>query len=202
MKTSSVLRVSVLSLFVVVLTAFSVGCSSSTMTSGQFTASATPEAPGLVKLEERSRSGSRMVVDVVVFGPEATLDLNEFKFGIRIGNSNLVKLAAQATYTQTALIAAAGQTIATDVDGASDPSLVQVDVKKQGGGAGNGIAAASAVVIELTFDVRGSGTTTLALVGLGADQARAFDSLRAPIPAVTFDAASATVMAVTTGGGY
>jgi hypothetical protein len=143
-----------------------------------------------------------MVVDVVVFGPEAALDLNEFKFGIRIGNSNLVKLAAQATYTQTALIAAAGQTIATDVDGASDPSLVQVDVKKQGGGAGNGIAAASAVVIELTFDVRGSGTTTLALVGLGADQARAFDSLRAPIPAVTFDAASATVMAVTTGGGY
>jgi hypothetical protein len=26
--------------------------------------------------------------------------------------------------------------------------------------------------------------------------------LRAPIPAVTFDAASATVMAVTSGGGY
>jgi hypothetical protein len=143
-----------------------------------------------------------MVVDVVLFGPEAALDLNAFKFGVRNGNSDLVRFAPQATYVQTALIADATQTIATDVDGASDPSFVQIDVEKRGGGVGNGIAGASAVVIELTFDVRGSGTTTLTLVGLGADLPRAFDSTRAPIPAVSFDAASATVRVVTSGGGY
>jgi hypothetical protein len=184
------------------MTALSVGCSSGSMTSAQFTASATPAAPGLVKLEERSRSGSRMVVDVVLFGPDQALDLNAFRFGIRNGNTDLVRFAPQTTYAQTALIADAGQTIAADVDGASDPSLVRVQVEKQGGGAGNGVAGDSAVVIELTFDVRGSGATTLTLVGLGADPAQAFDSQRAAIRAVTFDAASATVRAVTTGGGY
>ena len=157
---------------------------------------------GLVKLQEKSRSGARVVVDAVFFGPEAALDLNAFKFGIRNGNPDLVRFVSQMTYVQTALIAGAGQTIATDVDGDSNPSLVQVDVEKLGGGAGNGVAGTSAVVIELTFDVRGSGTTTLTLVGLGADPPKAFDSAHASIPAVTFDAASATVRAVTTGGGY
>jgi hypothetical protein len=202
MSRSLFLRFSFLAVFGVLLTAFSVGCSSDSMTSAQFTPSATPNAPGLVKLEEKSRSGARVVVDVVLFGPEAALDLDAFKFGIRNGNPDLVKFVSQMTYVQTALIAGAGQTILTDVDGVSNPSLVQVDVEKQGGGAGNGVAGASAVVIELTFDVRGSGTTTLSLVGLGADQPRAFDSTRAPIPAVNFDAATATVRGVTTGGGY
>jgi hypothetical protein len=202
MTRSIVLRFSFLAVFVVLLTAFSAGCSSDSMTSAQFTPSATPAAPGLVKLEEKSRSGARVVVDVAFFGPEAALDLNAFKFGIRNGNPDLVKFVSQMTYAQTALIAGAGQTILTDVDGASDPSLVEVDVEKQGGGLGNGVAGTSAVVIELTFDVRGSGATTLTLVGLGAGQPRAFDSLSAPIPAVTFDAASATVRGVTTGGGY
>jgi hypothetical protein len=202
MSRSLYLRFSFLTVFGVLLTAFAVGCSSDSMTAARFTPSATPNAPGLVKLEEKSRSGARVVVDVVLFGPEAALDLNAFQFGIRNGNPDLVKFVSQMTYVQTALIAGAGQTIATDVDGASDPSLVQVEVEKLGGGAGNGVAGASAVVIELTFDVRGSGTTTLALVGLGANQPRAFDSLNAPIPAVNFDAASATVRGVTTGGGY
>jgi hypothetical protein len=202
MSRSLFLRFSLLAVFGVLLTVFSVGCSSDSMTSAQFTPSATPAAPGLVKLQERSRSGARVVVDAVLFGPEAALDLDAFKFGIRNGNPDLLKFVSQMTYTQTALIAGAGQTIATDVDGDSNPSLVQVDVEKLGGGAGNGVAGTSAVVIELTFDVRGSGTTTLTLVGLGADQPKALDSAHAAIPAVTFDAASATVRGVTTGGGY
>jgi hypothetical protein len=199
---STFLQFSFPAVFAVVLTASSLGCSTGSMTSARFTPSATPEAPGLVKLEERSRSGARVVVDVVFFGPEAALELNAFKFGIRSGNSDLVKFAPQPTYAQTALIADAGQTVVTDIDGVSDPLLVLVDVEKQGGGAGNGVAGASAVVIELTFDVRGSGATTLALVGVGAEPPRALDPTNAPIPAVNFDAATATVTAVTTGGGY
>jgi hypothetical protein len=186
-----------------VLSLLLAGCSNNSTTSAQFTASMTAPAPGLVKLVEMSRAGSRVVVDAVLFGPDPGLDLFAFKFGVRIGDSSLVQLAPQSSYPQNALIAGDGQTIAIDVDGTSDPSLVQVVVTKQGGGAGNGVAGASAMVIELAFDVHGSGATTLTLVGLGNVPPRAIDSADAAIAAVTFDAASAAVRGVTTGGsGY
>lgn len=194
-------RFPVLAALGVSLSLFLAGCSNSSTTSAQFAASATPAAPGLVKLIERSRSGSTVVVDVVIFGPEPALDLLAFQFGIEIGDASVVRLVPQATYTQTALVAGDGQTISTDVDSVTDPSLVQIEVAKDGGGAGNGFAAASAVVIELTFEIQGSGSTTLTLVGLGQNPPRALDSTRTPIAAVTFDAASAGVTSVTSGGG-
>ena len=178
------------------------GCHSSSSTSAQFTASVTAPAPGLVKIVPKSRSGSRLVADVVIFGPEAGLDLLAFRFGVKIGDTSIVRFAPQNNYTQTALVAGDGQAVAIDVDGVSDPSLVQVDVEKQGGGAGNGIDGASAIVIELSFDVQTSGATTLTLVGLGNDAPEALDSRRTAIAGVTFDAASASVRGVTTGGGY
>lgn len=186
----------------VVLTVASAGCSSKHTLSADFTASITAPTPGLVKLVRSGSSGSLVLVDALIIGAEPVLDLSAFKFGIKIGDDRLVKLVPQSSYVQTALVAGAGQTIAIDVDGTSDPSLVQIDVEKQGGGAGNGIAGTSAVVIELAFQVQGSGTSTLTLVGLGADPPQAIDSARAPIAAVTFDAASASVMGVTGGGGY
>ena len=70
-----------------------------------------------------------------------------------------------------------------------------------GGGTGNGVPGASAVVIELTFDAMTSGATTLTLVGQGANPPQAFDSTNALIPGVSFDAASAAVKGVSTGGG-
>jgi hypothetical protein len=179
------------------------GCSSNPSTSAQFTASMTAPAPGLVKLVQRSRSGSRVVVDVVIYGPDPALDLFAFRFGVKVDDSALVKFAPQPDYSQNALAADAGQAIAIDVDGTTDPSTVQVVIGKQGGGAGNGIGASSAIVIELPFDVLGSGATTLTLIGLGADQPEAIDSTHAPIAAVRFDAASAGLRGVTTGGsGY
>src|SRR5215510_7525079 len=102
MSRSVFLRFSFLAVFGVLLTAFAVGCSNDSMTAAQFTPSATPTAPGLVKLQEKSHSGSRVVVDAVFFGPEAALDLNAFKFGIRNGNPDLVKFVSQMTYVQTA----------------------------------------------------------------------------------------------------
>ena len=80
-------------------------------------------------------SGSRVLVHVILFGPEQDLDLFAFRFGIEIGNSNLVSLVPQSSYVQTTLTADAGQTIAIDVN-ASDPSVVKVNVEKVGGGAG------------------------------------------------------------------
>jgi len=186
----------------VALTMILAGCGTDSTISAQFTPSATAPAPGLVKLVERSRSGSRVVVDVVLHGPEPDLDLFAFRFGIKIGNDNLVRLVPQSTYNQTALVAAGGQSIAIDVDAASDPSLVQVDVGKNGG-AGNAIVGPSAVVLEVSFDVQAAGTTTLTLVGLGGEPPRAVDSARASVAAVHFDAASATVTGVSSGGnGY
>ena len=178
------------------------GCSNPSTLSAQFTPSLTAPAPGLVKLVERSRSGSRVVVDVLLYGPEPDLDLFAFEFGIRIGNDDLVRLVPQSTYDQTALVAGDGQSISINVDAASDPSLVQVDVGKSAG-AGNAIAVPAVVVLEVSFEVQAAGTTTLTLVGLGGEPPRAVNSADAIIAAVRFDAASATIMGVSSGGsGY
>lgn len=189
-----------LALPALILLASLTACSDDTSTEARFSASATPPAPGLVKLVQKSRSGSRVVIDVVIFGPEPGLDLFDFQFGIAIGNSDVLRFVTQQSYTQTALVAGAGQAIAIDVN-ASDPSLVEIDVHKTGGGAGNGFATASAVVIELAFDARTAGTSTLSFSDIGGQAPRALDSALAPIGAVTFDAQSATVTGVTTGGG-
>jgi hypothetical protein len=180
------------------------GCSGggSKSIAAQFSASTTSPAAGLVKVVLKSRSGPRVVVDVVLYGPEPSLDLYAFRFGVKIGNTTVVKFVPQASYTQTALIAGTGQTISATVDDSmADPSLVQVDVEKQGGGAGNGVAGASAILIELAFDTRTSGSSTLTLVGEGANPPQALDSSLAPIAGVTFDAASAGLTGVSTGGG-
>ena len=185
------------------LTAIAVaGCHGNSSTSAQFAPSNTAATPGLVKLMQKSRSGSRVVLDVVIFGPEPALDLSGFKFAVKIGDPSLAQLAMQTTCSQNALVAGDGQAITVEVDGASDPSLIQVTTAKQGGGPGNGIAGGSAVVIELPLDVQGSGATSLTLVGIGDQPPQAIDSTRNSIPAVTFDDASATVRGVTTGGGY
>ncbi|HEX4824140.1 MAG TPA: hypothetical protein VFV19_07485 [Candidatus Polarisedimenticolaceae bacterium] len=179
-----------------------VGCGGgTTMISGQFTASATAPSPGLVKLVRKSGSGGRVVVDAVIYGPEPALDLAGFAFGVRIGETSIARFAPQTMYRQTALVAGAGQTIAIDVDGASDPSVVAVRVDTQGGGPGNGIPGASAVVIELSFDLTGPGATSLTLVGIGNERPEALSSTRTPIGAVTFDGVSATLRGVATGGG-
>jgi hypothetical protein len=182
-------------------TVFVAACGTKSSTSAQFSPSMTAATPGLVKLVQRSHSGARVVVDVVMFGPEPDLDLLGTQFGIKIENPGVVRLATQSSYAQNALVAEDGQAITMNVDGASDPSLVSIEFIKTGGGGGNGIPGNSAVVIELPFDVQGSGATTLTLVGRGLDAPRALDSRRTPIAAVTFDAASAGVRGVTTGGG-
>jgi hypothetical protein len=194
-------RLALLASILVAATAFAVGCSDNSQLEARFSPSATAAAPGLVKLVERSHSGTHVVVDAVLFGPEPNLDLMAFQFGIKISNTNVVRFVPQSTYTQTALIAGAGQTVAVAVDGASDPSLVQVTVEKDGGGAGNGVGGTSAIVIELTFEVQGSGSSTVTLSGIGGNPPKAVDSHIAQIGAVTFDVASANVMGVMTGGG-
>src|SRR5262249_23128722 len=122
------------------------GCHGSSTTAANFFPSATPSMPGLVKLVGNGSSGSRVVVDVLIYGPEPDADLSGFAFGVRVGDANVARLVSEQSYPQSALVADAGQTVAIDVDGATDPSVVRIGVAKQGGGAGNGIPGASAVV--------------------------------------------------------
>jgi hypothetical protein len=178
------------------------GCGSDSSTAAQFSASTTAPTPGLIKLEQKSRSGARVVIDARIYGPEPDLDLSGFRFGIRVGDADLVRFAPQMTYPQNVLVAGTGQTITIDVN-AADPALIRIEVEKQGGGAGNGFAAASAIVIELPFDVQSEGSTSLTLSGLDGHAPQALDSTGAVIATVRFDAASASVRGVTTGGsGY
>src|SRR5262245_16412751 len=146
-------------------------CSDNTSLSARFTPSTTPPAPGLVKLVLKQHVDSQVIVDALIYGPQPALDLYAFQFGIAIGDPAAVRLVPHPSYPQSVLVAGAGQTVVVDVD-ASDPSLVRVNVTKQGGGSGNGFATPSALVIELTFEAKQSGSSTLAFVGLGANPPR------------------------------
>lgn len=181
-----------------------VGCGSSNNSSlaAQFTASGTASSPGLVKLIRKSTSGTRVVVQVVIYGPAPALDLYSFAFDVKIADTSVLKFVAGSGVAGGALTATGGQTIEAIVQTApADASDVVCGVSKLGGGLGNGIAGAQAVVVEMAFDVKKEGTTTLTLIGSGANPPRALDHNGATIGAVTFDSASASVKGVSSGGG-
>ena len=161
-----------------------------------FTPSATPQAARLVKLVQKSKSGGRLIVEAVIYGPDVTLDMYSFVFDVEIGDTDVLRYVDGSDAPGNALVAFAGQSVDSIVGlgtlpgGGPDLATVVVGVSKLGGGLGNGVAGASAVVVELAFDVRSAGTTTLTITG---SPARVLDSNGVVIGTVTFDAASATV---------
>jgi hypothetical protein len=176
------------------------GCGKDSTTNAQFAASTTPTTPGLIKMAQASASGTQVVVDVLLFGPEPNLDLYASRFGIRIADPSAVRLLPQTTYAQSALVASQGQTIRIAVDG-SDPSLVEVETVKQGGGAGNGFTSPAVVLIELTFEVTGTGGSSLSFSGLDGNPPQALDTGRLPLAGVRFDTQAASIAGIRTGGG-
>jgi hypothetical protein len=181
---------------------FGYGCGSndSTSLSARFDASATPQAARLVKILPLSSSGSSVTVQVVIYGPDTTLDMYSFDFDVKIGNTGLLHFMSGAAAAGNALIASTGQTIEVSASpDMSDPSLVEVHVHKSGGGAGNGIAGASAVVVDLTFTVTTSGTSTLSIAGAPAPAVT--DQNGAAIGTISFDSASGAVTGTSTSTG-
>jgi hypothetical protein len=171
-----------------------------------FTASTTTSAPNLVKLVKKSTSGTLLVVDVVIYGATTSQDLYSFAFDIGIGDPTVVKFVPASAVAGNALQAGTGQTIQAVADlgtlggGGVDNSRVVVGVTKLGGGSGSGNGVAtSAVVVTLSFQVLKAGSTTLTLTGNPTP--KALDSDGAAIGSITFDAASASVTGVSTGGG-
>jgi hypothetical protein len=172
------------------------GSSSGGGLSVNFTESATALAVHLVKLQQKSKSGKRVVVQVVIGGPDNGLDMYSFAFDVKIADTTVLGFVPGSAAAGSALTAFAGQTInvqATTAPG--DASDVVVGVSKFGIGLGNGVAGASTVVVALSFDVKKSGTTSLT-IGNGVDTPMVLDHLGNPIASITFDAASATVQGV------
>jgi hypothetical protein len=176
------------------------GGSSSSGLSGGFTASATATSPGLVKLVKKSSSGSHVVVSVVIDGPLPAADLYSFAFDVVIGNTTIAQFVPTSETAGDALVPTGGQTVqaVADVD-SSDTTHVVVGVTKTGGGSGNGIAGASAVIVNLTFAMQMSGTTSLTIAS--SPGPKALDSTGTAIGTVTFDSAGGTLHGTSTGGG-
>ena len=181
---------------------FGYGCggNDSATLSAQFTASTTPATARLVKLLPQAASGSRVVVQAVIYGPDVTLDMYSFKFDVTIGDTNVLQFVSGSAVAGGALTAFAGQTVqATAEVDASDPSHIKVDVHKAGGGAGNGVPGNSSVIVLLAFDALMPGTSTLAIAGAPAPTVT--DQNGAAIGTITFDPASGSVTGISSGGG-
>jgi len=181
-----------------------IGCGSddSPKLVGEFTASATPIAARLVKLVPQSQSGSRVVVQAVIYGPDTTLDMYSFAFDVKIGNPTVLGFVPNSAVAGPALQATGGQTISAIAgpDGA-DPSHIVVGVSKLGGGEGNGIGGTTEVVVSLAFDVLAEGTSTLAIAATPTPTVLDSQQPAQSIGSITFDTANGTVTAISTGGG-
>jgi hypothetical protein len=172
-----------------------------------FTPSTTAATPRLVKLVQKSKSGGRVVVQAVIYGPDAALDMYSFAFNVLIGDPNVLRFVTGSDTPGNALVVSGSQTVdsiaglGTLPGGGTDYSTIVVGVSKLGGGTGNGVPGASAVVVEMAFDVRSAGSTTLTLAGSGGNPATVYDSNGSVIGSITFDAQSANVQGTATGGG-
>ena len=177
------------------------GCNSDeTKLDATFISSVTPITERLVKLQPLTASGTSVTVQAVIYGPDTTLDMYAFDFGVKIGNTSLLQFVPGSASAGGALTAGSGQTIVvTATPDMSDPSIVVISVRKTGGGAGDDIPGPSAVIVNLTFSANMAGSTTLSIAA--APTPTVEDSTGATIGTITFDTANGTVTGVTTGGG-
>jgi hypothetical protein len=76
-----------------------------------FTPSNTATAPRLVKLVQKSKSGGRVVVQVVIYGPDTTLDMYSFAFDVLIGDPNVLRFVGNSDVAGNALVATGSQSI-------------------------------------------------------------------------------------------
>ena len=198
-----------IALSLAVFSLFGLGCGGNDSKSlgAMFAPSATPAAVHGIKIIQKSISGARLVVQVVVYGPDTTLDMYAFAFDVKIGDPTVVNFVPGTAVAGNALVPTVGQGVtAIASPDASDASHIVVGVTKTGGPPGNGVAGASAVIVELTFDVLKEGVTTLALSGSAGSPSQppsVLDSAAPPqaIAGFSFDAAAATVTGVSSGGG-
>jgi hypothetical protein len=161
-----------------------------------FTPSGTPAAPNGVFLQQVSASGTVVTVEVELGGPTSSSDFYSFAFDLVLGDASVAQFVPNSAEVGTALTTTGGQTLAADA--AQSGGRVIVGVTKLGGGAGNGLSAAEASVVRLTFRVLKAGMSTISFSGSVSPSNPtglpvALDSGGVPIGSVTFDAVSATI---------
>lgn len=173
------------------------GGSGGTSLSVNFTESANPLTADFVKLQQKSKSGARVVVDVVIGGPDANVDIAGFAFDIKIGDPSILQFVSGSGTAGDALVAANGQTVVAEAAPLTgDASDIVCGVHKLPANPGNGLAASSAVVLELAFQAKKAGSTTLTIAGNGTNDPTALDPNGVAIGTITFDTGSATVQGV------
>ena len=190
---------------IIVFGFFGYGCGGSNSSfSAQFTPSATAAAVDLIKLVPKTTSGGRVVVQAVIYGPDAGQDMYSFAFDVKIGDPTVLKFVTNSAAAGNALTASAGQTITVQAGpDVSDTTHIVVGVTKVGGGPGNGVGGSLAnpvIIVSLTFQVLKMGTSTLAIAAVPAPSV--LDHNGAAIGAITFDTVTGSVTAISTGGGY
>ena len=191
-------RIALVVLITCSLWALGCGGGSGSGLSGGFTASSTATSPGLIKLVRKSSSGSHVVVSATLYGPVAA-DLYSFAFDVVVGNTATAKFVPNSAAAGNTLMATGGQTIQAEADVSSgDATHVVVGVSKLGGGTGNSTSG-NTIIVDLTFALQSSGTTSLAIATSPAPQA--LDSTGTPIGSVSFDTAAGTLHGTSTGGG-
>ena len=191
---------------IIVFAFFGYGCGGSNSSfSAQFAPSATATAVDLIKLVPKTTSGGRIVVQAVIYGPDAGQDMYSFAFDVKIGDPTVLKFMTNSAVAGNALSASAGQTITVQAGpDVSDATHIVVGVTKVGGGPGNGVGgslASPVIIVSLTFQVLKQGTSTLAIAA-GPTAPTVLDHNGAAINAITFDTADGSVTAISTGGGY
>ena len=166
----------------------------------EFSPSATATAAGRVKLVEAGRAGTRVVLNVVLYGPTASSDLDAFAFDLVIADTTVARFVPGTASAGNALLLSAGQSI--DLYAQQSGGRVVVGIRKTGGGGGNGVSVAQATVVSLAFDVLRVGGTALTLAGSPTNPqnptptAAAFDPSGNKIGSVEFDSAPATLSGV------
>jgi hypothetical protein len=131
--------------------------------SGTFTASGTSASANQVRLRSGTPSGDLVSIEVAIGGPSVG-GLYAFAFDLVLSDPAVVEVQGITVPSSGgALTAAAGQTLHAEAAKAGD--RIVVGVTKLGGGAGNAVSAAEAVVATLVLRVLQAGTTTVTFAG-------------------------------------
>ena len=161
-----------------------------------FSESALVELGDRVKLVQGSASGANVTTRVVLFGPSTSTDIYGWAFDVVLSNPNVVEFVGGSATAGSMLTPCAGGSLSVQASQqtAGGTTSVVVGVSKLGSCAGNGVPAGEHVVVQLTFRVKTTGSSTLTFGG--SVSPRALDSNLAPIGSIEFDAGAATLQGV------
>ena len=179
-------------LFVVATVLCAAGCGGSSSApavttpgiSGGFAPSGMSMAGDTVRLKG-SAVEDLVTVSVAIGGPTTSADLYSFACDLLLGNPSVVQYVPGSAEFGTALTTSGGQS--PQVLASQNGERVTVGVTKLGGGTGNGVAGGEPAIVNLTFRVLRTGSSSIVLAGGPSSAPSALDSTGSEVPSVTFD---------------